>query len=83
MSIKRIETVEIECRCDICDDKIHIHRALGVGFNSLGKLVEKPAADADRQLCRRCVSSIQHMAPICGEGIRGCLGGPDCSYDHK
>lgn len=76
-------------RCDLCHDPLQIdewaerNRAIGIYWQSWPRgWLMKPAHEVRRHLCPACISSIQAMPPICGQGYE-CKGGPRCGSDHK
>jgi hypothetical protein len=78
-------------RCDLCRDVLSLEhmssgrRAVGIYWQDWPKpsgWLVKPAREVERHLCVRCVSSIQAMPAVCGQGF-DCNGGPGCGSDHK
>jgi hypothetical protein len=80
-------TVERSYKCDLCGDRINLQASppegIGIWWQSWPKLlISKPARETEHHLCVPCVSSIQAMPAICGQGF-DCTGGPQCGSDHK
>jgi len=76
-------------RCDLCGDTLSLdhasggRRAIGIYWNVWPKgWLVKPAREVERHLCVHCMSSIQAMPAVCGQGF-DCNGGPKCGSDHK
>jgi hypothetical protein len=74
-------TVERKYRCNLCRDSINVELIGLYWKNSM--LVEVPFKESENHLCLRCLSHIQAFEPVCGGGMRGCNGGPECMSDHK
>lgn len=71
-------------RCDLCRDIHDPDDGLLIGIHWDGKQWhETTCRDHDRHICAACVSSFQALETRCGDGVRGCRGGPRCSSDHK
>ena len=81
MAVKR------EYRCDLCGESpktmIGDPDLIGMKWDGRGIVVEAPWRDVERHICAKCLSSLQAFKPVCGDGIRGCKGGPKCPSDHK
>jgi hypothetical protein len=79
--------VERTYKCDLCGDRLNLSdtppSAFGIWWQSWPKvLIMKPAREVEHHLCLSCVSSIQAMPAVCGQGFE-CNGGPQCGSDHK
>lgn len=82
MSVKR------EYRCDLCGEGPGpgfgaSSDLIGLLWEGRGVIVEAPWREVEHHICARCLSSLQAFGPICGDGFRGCKGGPKCPSDHK
>lgn len=79
--------VKREYRCDLCGERpqspLGDPRLIGIRWESRGVMVEAPYRDVERHICAACLSSLQTFETICGDGFRGCKGGPKCPSDHK
>lgn len=74
--------------CNLCAENVPLDpiagRVLvGLYWEANSKLVERAPRDVEHHICNKCLSALQKFKPICGDGMRGCTGGPDCQSDHK
>ncbi|MDQ0082871.1 hypothetical protein J2W35_003230 [Variovorax boronicumulans] len=71
-------------RCNLCRDKHERQDTVGLHWQDWPAKgwIEKPSQETENHLCMRCLSSIQALAPRCGQGFE-CNGGPTCGSDHK
>lgn len=78
--------------CDLCkkaisDDMWCRLKVIGVDIESSTsvwhKLIESDPEKSSIHICHLCVSSIQDMKMVCGDGYRGCDGGVNCDVEHK
>ena len=81
-----------ECSCDLCGGKLLVglaalggsllQRPIGLRWGLSNIVVECPADEAERHICRSCLSGLQAFRKICGDGHE-CPSGPICGSDHK
>jgi hypothetical protein len=73
-------------RCDLCRETLTLdgdrRRAFGIHWQGGRGWLNAAARGVERHLCALCISSIQALPPVCGEGFE-CTGGPRCGSDHK
>lgn len=80
--------VERTYRCNLCRDTLSLNpmagkQAHGIYWNPWpAGWISKAAGQVENHLCAPCISSIQAMPAMCGQGFE-CTGGPKCGSDHK
>jgi len=76
--------------CDLCRERAVLDPVfggdylIGLHWEANTRLVE--ASDwrqVERHICPKCLTALQAFTPVCGGGMRGCKGGPQCQSDHK
>ena len=67
--------------CDLCGNTRQADELVGIVWTAT-IITEAPAHQTERHLCFNCLSGLQTMTPVCGQGYK-CKGGPTCSSDHK
>lgn len=77
-------TVVRTYRCDLCGDTHPHEQLVGLHWETWPAKgwIRKPAREVEHHLCPTCTTSIQALAPRCGQGF-DCDGGPNCGSDHK
>jgi len=75
-------------KCDLCGEELENKNTSGrtrivsiKAASPRGGWAEVLIEDAEKHLCAMCVSSIQHMRPLCGQGFHH-KGKPGCDSDH-
>lgn len=76
--------IERTYKCDLCLDRIEaVHPPkFGIFHTGSGGWIMSTDRSIEHHLCANCISSIQLMHKVCGQGYE-CGGGPMCSSDHK
>ena len=80
-------TIERKYSCNLCREQIphdpaSKFRGVGIYWISAQGWVEKSWRDTENHLCHKCISSIQAIRKVCGQGFQ-CDGGMNCQSDHK
>lgn len=78
--------VRREYSCNVCKESIKNDPFSGFGGIGLywmsGGWTKKNWAEVENHICIKCLSSIQQIPKMCGQGFE-CTGGVKCSSDHK
>lgn len=75
--------IERTYKCDLCRDTHQPEELFGLHYSDVKKgWINATPMSVEHHLCARCISSIQKMESVCGQGYV-CGGGPTCSSDHK
>ena len=68
--------------CNLCRVELDPHYAIGIHWAAGTGWTRQDGGYIENHLCSKCLSSIQAMPPMCGQGFN-CTGGPRCGSDHK
>jgi hypothetical protein len=69
--------------CNLCRDKKETTALIGLHWNDWPKgWEEKPPSHTENHICKSCLSNLQAMKQLCGQGFE-CSGGAKCGSDHK
>ncbi len=69
--------------CNLCRDKKELGDLIGLHWAAFpAGWEEKAPQHTENHICKSCLSTLQAMKQLCGQGFE-CDGGPKCSSDHK
>lgn len=69
--------------CNLCRDKKDTEDLIGLHWIAHPKgWTETPPSQTENHICKSCLSTLQAMKWLCGQGFE-CSGGPKCGSDHK
>lgn len=76
-------TVTRNYSCNLCRETQELRNLIGLHWSAFPKGWEEKAPNAtENHICKPCLSTLQAMNAICGQGYE-CRGGPNCGSDHK